>query len=110
MVKFFLKTLFLICVLLVGILFGMQKASNEMKQMSASEELGAFTVQNEDGKIEAEVLGEVVTGHDLKEKQEQLQEIKAFNFFSEIGEKLSSLITKVFQVFVAILFSLFEKL
>lgn len=110
MVKFFLKTLLLICVLLAGILFGMQKASNEMKQMSSSEELGAFSIQKDEGKISAEVLGQTVTSHEIKEKQEKLQEIEAFNFFSEIGGKLSSLITKVFQAFLAILFSILGKL
>jgi regulatory protein YycI of two-component signal transduction system YycFG len=110
MIKFFLKCFILICVLLVGILFGMQKASNEMEQMSASEELGAFNIQKENGVIAAEILGESVDSHDLKEKQEELQEVKAFNFFSEIGEQISSLITKVFQFFVAILFSILGKL
>jgi hypothetical protein len=110
MVKFFLKSLLLICFLLIGILIGMEKASDEMNKMSITDELGAFNIQqNEKGKIEAEVLGENITSHNIKEKQEKLQAIKAFNFFSEIGGKLSELITKVFQAFIALLFSIIQK-
>ncbi|WP_070120615.1 DUF3679 domain-containing protein [Bacillus marinisedimentorum] len=92
MANFMLKTLFMISVLLVGVLIGMQQANDGMRNMKGFENSfsGAFEISEaDDGKMEAEVLGQSITRQDLREKQEKLEKAEAFNVFSSMGAKLA---------------------
>lgn len=91
---------FLICVVMfLGVIFGMQQANEGLKTMrgyETPETLGAFQIHEKDeGQLEASILGNTVTSHDLEKKQEKLEKMKAFNFFSELGKWLSQAITSL---------------
>lgn len=109
MVRFIFKTFLLCLVLFIGVIIGMQQANEGLKSMrgyETSETLGAFQLsEKEKGELEASILGNTVTSHDLKEKQEQLEQIEAFNFFSELGKWLSNTI----QSFVSSILELVSK-
>ncbi|WP_078545534.1 YqxA family protein [Litchfieldia alkalitelluris] len=102
MVRFMMKCSFIAIVLLVGVLIGMQQANEGMKKMRGYDDpslQGAFTVTNTNpGEIEASVLGQKVTSHDIDEKQKQLEEVEAFNFFSMVGRKLGDTVSAVFEM------------
>lgn len=101
MVKFMMKCFFVLTVLLFGVLIGMQQANEGMKKMRGYDDpslQGAFHItDSSDGEVEASVLGRKVTSHDLEEKQQQLEEVEAFNLFSSIGEKLGEGISALFE-------------
>jgi hypothetical protein len=110
MFKFTFHFVLLVIVLLFGVLLGMQQANDGLLKMKGYADpslQGAFSInQAQNGDVEAAFLGRKVTSHDLKEKQEKLEEIKAFNFFSTIGEKLAYAIKLCFQFLLkAILFT-----
>ncbi|KAB2338614.1 DUF3679 domain-containing protein [Cytobacillus depressus] len=90
---FMLKTLLLTSLMFLAVLFGMQQANEgitKMKGYSDERFKGAFTLQeNEAGELHASILGTDVTSHDLQQKKEKLEEMKAYNFFSSLGKKLS---------------------
>jgi len=91
-----LKSFLLCLVLFIGVIMGMQIANEGIKNMrgyETSETLGAFQLsEKEKGELEASILGNKLSSHDLKQKQEQLEQIEAFNFFSELGKWLSNTI------------------
>jgi hypothetical protein len=99
MVKFMMKTFLLTTVLLFGVLLGMQLANEGMIKMKGYQDPGldsAFTVsQTEKGEMEASVLGSKVRAVDLREKQQQLEEHKAFNFFSSFGRKFAEAVHSI---------------
>lgn len=99
MVRFTLKCGFVVLVLFLGILIGMQTANDGIKKMKGYDDpalRSAFTVdKSEYGELEAAFLGEKVTSHDLEKKKEQLEEMKVYNFFSSIGKKLSDSISSL---------------
>ena len=89
MVRFWLKCTGILLVLFLGVLIGMQQANDGMKKMKGYEDPAfnsAFHInQSEQGEMEADILGEKVTSHDIETKKEKLEEMKAFNFFSSLG-------------------------
>ncbi|MGM7721059.1 YqxA family protein [uncultured Metabacillus sp.] len=97
MVKFMFKCFVLCSVLLFGVLIGMQQANQGMIKMRGYDDpelQSAFQINNEQkGDIEASILGNKVTGQDLQEKQEQLEKIEAFNFFSQIGKQFAAVVS-----------------
>jgi hypothetical protein len=99
MVKFMMKSFMLTTVLLFGVLLGMQLANHGMMKMKGYEDpdfSSAFTVsQTKEGEIEASVLGSKVRTLDLQQKQEQLEQRKAFNFFSSFGKKFADTVHSV---------------
>ncbi|WP_110926925.1 YqxA family protein [Bacillus massiliglaciei] len=101
MAKFTLKCTCLILVLFLGIIIGMQQANQGMKKMKGYDDPSlnsAFTVsETDDGEMEAAILGERVTSHDLEKKKEKLEEMKAFNLFSSLGRQLGDAISGAFQ-------------
>ncbi|MBU8879453.1 YqxA family protein [Bacillus sp. FJAT-29790] len=90
---FMTKTFLLVALMFVSVLFGMQQANlgiQNMKGFNDANFKGAFTVQeNENGEIQASILGNKVSSHDLQQKKEKLEGMKAYNFFSSMGKKLS---------------------
>lgn len=82
---FMLKTCLIASVMFLCVLFGMQQANQgilRMKGYNDREFHNAFTVdKRENGELEASILGNNITSHDLEKKREQLEEMKAYNFF-----------------------------
>lgn len=96
MAKFMMKTFMLTTLLLFGVLLGMQLANDGMIKMKGYKDpelSSAFTVsQTKEGEVEASVLGSKVRTMDLQQKQQQLEEHKAFNFFSSFGRKFADIV------------------
>lgn len=101
MIRFALKCTFILLVLFLGVLIGMQAANDGIKKMKGYNDptiTSAFEVnQSNQGELEASVLGEKVTSHDIEKKKEKLEEIKAFNFFSSVGKQLGESISNLFS-------------
>ncbi|PLS15174.1 DUF3679 domain-containing protein [Bacillus sp. M6-12] len=97
MIRFYLKCLLLMAMLFLAVIFGMQHANQGMKKMKGYNDPSlnsAFTVEeSSQGEMQASFLGQKVTSHDLEEKKKSLEEMKAYNFFSDIGKKLSNAVT-----------------
>jgi Protein of unknown function (DUF3679) len=97
MIKFMFKCFVLCSVLLFGVLIGMQQANQGMIKMKGYNDpdlQGAFQVDSDNsGDIAASILGNEVTSQDLEKKQEQLEQIEAFNFFSQIGKQLAGIVS-----------------
>lgn len=90
----------LLAVLFFGVMLGMQQASegiNDMKGFQTDNYKGAFQIQQEGENVQASVLGESITSHDLAEKKQSLEDVKAFNIFSAMAEKLSQSISSLFR-------------
>ena len=96
MVKFMMKTFMLTTILLFGVLLGMQLANDGMIKMKGYKDpdfSSAFTVsQTKEGEVEASVLGSKVRARDLQQKQQELEDHKAFNFFSSFGRRFADMI------------------
>ncbi|MFE8696749.1 YqxA family protein [Cytobacillus sp. FJAT-53684] len=90
---FMVKAFFLLSFMFIAVLFGMQLANegiNNMKGYDDANFKDAFTVnENEGGELQASILGNNISSHDLQQKKEKLEEMKAYNFFSSLGKSLS---------------------
>jgi hypothetical protein len=104
MVKFMLKCFVLCSVLFFGVLIGMQQANEgmiKMKGYNDSELQGAFQVENKQtGDVQASILGNKITSQDLKGKQEKLEQIEAFNIFSQIGKQIATIVSNSVAAFL----------
>ncbi|WP_417899529.1 DUF3679 domain-containing protein [Bacillus haimaensis] len=79
-------------VLFLGVLLGMQQANEGMRKMKGYDDPSdgkAFHVVETTEGYNGTFLGNEITSQDIKEKQEKLEGIKAFNFFSSMGKKLA---------------------
>jgi hypothetical protein len=94
---FMLKAFLLVSLMFMAVLFGMQQANEGIRSMRGYEDAdlkGAFSLQeNADGQLHASILGKNVSSHDLEQKKAKLEEMKAYNFFSSMGKKLSEGLT-----------------
>lgn len=100
MTKFLLKCFFITTVLFLGVLLGIQIASNNMVKMTGDSSYSTANVIKKEKSIyagEIEQIEEKLTSHDLEKKQQKLEKIETFNLFSQIGMKLSDLLNKVFS-------------
>lgn len=90
---FMLRTFFLTAIMFLAVLFGMQQANEGITNMKGYNDAnfrGAFTLhENDIGELQASILGKDVSSHDLQQKKAKLEEMKAYNFFSQMGERLS---------------------
>jgi hypothetical protein len=103
-----MKTFFLTTVLLLGVFFGMQYASDGIQSMQGLNN-NDKTVNEQD--IEAssnQKLGN--ENDDLQKKYEQLEDLKAFNFFSSVGTLLSDGLHFVMKEIIAIAISAIDSL
>ena len=70
---FMLKAIMIAAVMFISVLFGMQQANNGINEMKGYEDAqfeGAFSFQdNEEGELEASILGNDVSSHDLREEK-----------------------------------------
>lgn len=98
MIKFMLKFLLLLFTMFFGVIVGIQQANTGIQQMRGyhtEETEDAFQIVYKDGKeMEASILGHEVTGHDLEKRKQQLEQIEAFNVFSELGKGLAHIVQK----------------
>jgi hypothetical protein len=96
MKRFMLKSLLLVSILFIGVLIGMQKANDGIRDMKGydDEAFGTPLTVSEDeaGNIEASLLGQEMGSTSLTEKKKKLEEMKSFNFFSEIGKSVAGII------------------
>jgi hypothetical protein len=94
MKRFMLKCLVISLVLFLGVLLGMHQANEGMRKMKGYDDPSfkgqAFHVVETSEGLNGTFLGRQVNSRDMKEKQEQLEEIKAYNFFSSAGKKLAN--------------------
>ncbi|MFJ7857674.1 YqxA family protein [Peribacillus sp. NPDC097206] len=101
MVRFWLKCTGVLLILFLGVLIGMQQANDGMKKMKGYEDPAlnsAFTInQSEQGEMEADILGQKVTSHNIETKKEKLEEMKAYNFFSSLGKSLGETVSAAFN-------------
>lgn len=103
MTKFLLKCFFTTTVLFLGVLIGIQVASNSMVKMTGESQYSTANL----AKTEETVQGQSVytklpeekelTSHDLEGKQAKLEQIETFNLFSQMGAKLSDGLNIVFS-------------
>lgn len=98
MKMFIFKSIILASLMFLSVLFGMQQANIGIQKMKGYDDpkfKSALTVQETDGgELQASLLGVDVTSHDLEKKKQKLEEIKAYNLFSDIGKTISTGISK----------------
>ena len=90
--RFFLKCFLVIVIFFVGVMLGMQKANTGLVNMRGYDDPqlnSAISITDENGELSASIMGQQVDSHDLEEKKKRIQELKAFNFFSTMGKKVS---------------------
>ncbi|MGO4887246.1 DUF3679 domain-containing protein [Anaerobacillus sp. MEB173] len=127
MVKFLMKCFMLTTILLFGVLLGIYQANNGFMQMQGhiaetvvakeSRSSQSMNVQEKNQnekkaneiKPKAKKEVEKVTSHDLQAKQKQLEEIQAFNFFSQLGFQISELFSKGFSTLLTQFTSVVDK-
>lgn len=101
MKNFVLKSFFLIIVLFIGILIGMNKANQGMMEMRGytdhSFQTPIVVQKTEEGLVETTFLGNDLPSFNLDEKREKIEEAKAFNFFSEAGKFVAEVISSIAQ-------------
>jgi fumarylacetoacetate (FAA) hydrolase family protein len=62
---------------------------------------GALTIsETSEGQMEASILGNDVSSHDIEKKKAELEEMKAYNFFSSIGKALAQLLTNITETII----------
>lgn len=94
MKMFLLKGVILASLMFLSVLFGMQQANIGIQKMKGYEDpkfKSALTLQERgNGDFQASILGVDVTSHDLEKKKQKLEEIKAYNLFSDLGKGISN--------------------
>lgn len=103
MTKFFLKCFIITTVLFLGVLIGIQIASNNIAQMTGDSRYSLSNMLQQEGKTNVAHTNqenddkEQLTSHNLEEKQKKLEQIETFNLFSQMGSKLSEALNKIFS-------------
>ncbi|WP_071395826.1 YqxA family protein [Bacillus tuaregi] len=111
MKMFMLKSMLIAALMFVSVLFGMEQANvgiQNMKGYSNDQFNGAFTLkESADGELEASILGKDVSSHDLEKKKKELEEMKAFNFFSSLGKNLAGALSFATEKIIQLITGLF---
>jgi len=95
---FMLKGFMLMSLMFLSVLIGMQIANNGIKDMRGFDDpdfKGAFTIKEQEENVQVSVLGNHVDSHNLDKKREQLEELKAYNFFSDLGKTFADTVTVI---------------
>lgn len=99
MKMFFLKFILVVSLMFVSVLFGMQQANEGIHRMKGFEDANMKEAlrlsESEEGQVEVSLLGNEISSHDIQEKKEKLEQMKAYNFFSSIGKKLAEGVSAV---------------
>lgn len=109
---FFLKFVFVVALMFVSVLFGMQQANEGIHRMKGFEDANleeALNVSESDGQVEVSLLGNEIDSHDLQEKKEKLEQMKAYNFFSTVGKKLAEGVSTVTEKGIELITNLISK-
>lgn len=97
--------------LAVGVLIGMNRANQGMNDMrgytDSSFQTPVHIQTTDEGSFDAAVLGNEISSFNMNEKKEKLEEVKSFNFFSEIGKLLADLISSIAQAIINFFAGLF---
>jgi hypothetical protein len=113
MAKFIIQFCFAVLLLFFGVLLGMQQANEGMQKMRGYEDVSLPSVlhlsKNQSGEIEASVFGKKVKVDDLQEKKEKIENIKAFNLFSELGKQFANAVETLMEQLLSFLTKLFGK-
>jgi hypothetical protein len=98
MKMFVFKGFILASLMFLSVLFGMQQANIGIQKMKGYDDpkfKSALTLQETGGgEFQASVLGVDVTSHDLEKKKQKLEEMKAYNLFSDLGKNISNGVSK----------------
>lgn len=108
---FMAKAIMLVCAMFIAVLFGMQQANEGIHSMKGYDDQafkGALTLKEEDEELQASILGNEVSSHDLEKKKEQLEEMKAYNFFSSLGKKLAEILSAAMEKSLDLIASLMQ--
>ncbi|MCJ8006890.1 DUF3679 domain-containing protein [Lederbergia wuyishanensis] len=99
--NFLVKCILLVSALFIGVIIGMNKANDGMLNMKGftddSFQTPVNIQQNEVGEVETSFMGKDLPTFNLDEKKEKLEEVKAYNFFSEVGKFLANIVTTITQ-------------
>lgn len=112
MKMFVLKFFLLASLMFVSVLFGMQQANEGIQRMKGFDDEGfqeAVRINDEDGQVEVSLLGNDISSHDLEEKKEKLEQMKAYNFFSSLGKSLADALSNVMRQAIEYVTGFFEK-
>ena len=106
MTKFLLKCFFTTTILFLGVLIGIQVASNSLVKMTGDQHYSTETITKKVDGIKAQSVSpeaneNKITSHDLEKKQEKLEKIETFNLFSQMGAKLSDGLAFVFSKMIS---------
>ncbi|WML47462.1 DUF3679 domain-containing protein [Neobacillus sp. PS3-34] len=89
---FMLKSTLIAVLMFISVLAGMQMASggiHKMKGYHDPEFQKAVSIGNKGSGVNASIMGQNISAHNLEEKQRKLEEMKSFNLFSSTGKKVS---------------------
>lgn len=105
MVRFTFICMGLSIVLLFGVLLGMQLANSGIHELRGYNDphfQGALHFNNIEGSVEATVLGQRVTEHDINAKKEELKSFKALNVISKLGQTVAQFFMILFNKIISI--------
>lgn len=92
MKMFMAKSLLIAALMFISVLAGMEIANNGIHKMKGYDDpnlKNALSINETDQDFSATFLGNDVSSHDLAAKKKKLEEMKAYNFFSSMGKKMS---------------------
>ncbi|ANB60162.1 YqxA family protein [Anoxybacteroides amylolyticum] len=91
--KFTIQFFAAVGILFFGVLLGMQQAKEGLLKMKGYHDPSFQSVvavkKNQEGAVEATVMGNKVTAETVDEKAKKLEQWKMFNLFSELGKQLA---------------------
>jgi len=90
----------------ICVLFGMQQAKNGIHKMKGYEDVGfesSLSIEQKNGNIQASILGEDITSHDLQQKKQQLESAGAFNLLSSVGKGVADTVSSLVEKGVSII-------
>ncbi|OEH93686.1 YqxA family protein [Bacillus solimangrovi] len=101
-------------VLFFGVILGMYQANESMRSLRGYDDPNLQQIvsieSTDDGELHASVLGEEVDAKLLNEKRQELETLETFNFFSELGKKIASVVESVFTAAIEIFIKIAEKI
>lgn len=97
MKKFMFKSILALSLMSICVLIGMQMANDGIHKMKGYQDTNlksTVSLSEKNDNMNASMVGNDQSTHDLQAKKERLEKINAFNLFSSVGKKLSDGITR----------------
>ncbi|OZM57759.1 hypothetical protein CIB95_05180 [Lottiidibacillus patelloidae] len=111
MTRFLMKCTLLFAVLVTGVVIGLQHAQSGIERLHDTDRNYKIKLINNDlSNEEMSFLTEKLSSSDLEKKHKQLEDVKAFNFFSTLGTFLSTTLTKILDYIVSAIFKVVESI